>query len=134
MMHRDSLVEERSKSLYVFLIFNALLNFITIFNVSIIFLLFREFKERLTFCESKNLSLRHRVNELEMLLKITSDQNCVTNPSSQRNSNENLIRVQVVDISQVINLILELIMEISLFLTYSHNIYILPIFLHNICI
>lgn len=118
MMHRDSLAEERSKSLYVFLIFNILLNLIMIFNVSITFLLFREFEERLAFCESENLSLRHQVNKLEKPLKNTLDQNCVTNSSSRRNSNEDLISVQTVDIyTQVINFILELIMKISLFLT-----------------
>lgn len=73
----------------------------------------------MAFCESENLSLRHKVNELEKLLKIT-DQNCVTNSSSRRNSNENLTDVQTIDIyTQVINLILEpVIMEINLFLTY----------------
>ncbi|XP_071565984.1 E3 ubiquitin-protein ligase TRAIP-like isoform X1 [Temnothorax nylanderi] len=72
-MHRDSLAEERSKT--------------------------SEFEQRLAFSESENLSLRHRINQLEKLHKIT-DQNCIAKSSSQRNSNENsLINVRTVDIS-----------------------------------
>lgn len=74
------------------------------------FFVFREFEERLAFCESKNLSLQHRVNELEKSLEFTSDSNSVTKSNSRKNCNKNsLISVQTVDVlAQVINLILEL--------------------------
>ncbi|XP_012525580.1 E3 ubiquitin-protein ligase TRAIP [Monomorium pharaonis] len=60
---------------------------------------------RLTSYKNDNISLKHRVNELEKLLKITSDQNCITESNIQRNSNENsLINIQPVDIcNQEIN-------------------------------
>lgn len=58
----------------------------------------------MAFCESENLSLRHRVKELEKPLKITSDQNCITKSSNRKNSNET-ISIQTIDIcTQVINL------------------------------
>ncbi|XP_011166701.1 E3 ubiquitin-protein ligase TRAIP isoform X2 [Solenopsis invicta] len=71
---RESLREERSKRLDV------------------------EVRSKAT-CESGNISLQLRVNELERLLKTTLDQNC-TDSSIQRKSNENsLISIQPVDIN-----------------------------------
>ncbi|XP_018342206.1 PREDICTED: E3 ubiquitin-protein ligase TRAIP-like [Trachymyrmex septentrionalis] len=46
-------------------------------------------------CESENLALRHRVNELEKLL--TSDQNCISRSSKQKCSNS-LITMQTANI------------------------------------
>ncbi|KYN39322.1 TRAF-interacting protein [Trachymyrmex septentrionalis] len=57
-----------------------------------------QFREDLRFfalCESENLALRHRVNELEKLL--TSDQNCISRSSKQKCSNS-LITMQTANI------------------------------------
>lgn len=72
---------------------------------------------RFALCESENLALRQRVNELKLL---TSNQNCVSKSSNQRSYNEKSLITNIKDKiktnihNQVIKLILKsVVMEIS---------------------
>lgn len=75
--------------------------------------MFREFEERLELYKNENVSLKHRINELENLNNL-SRQN-VTQSDNQRNLDKNSSSIiQKIDVhNQVINLIIESIMKIS---------------------